>query len=204
MVKLRSIVLVSHFLCFSFAALAADVTGTWTTRVLSPPWWDLWSFNFNVDGDKLAGIISVRQHDIAITDGKIDGDTISFTVKVVHGRNSVEQKYRGTVSGDEIKFKREGQFRNEYQPRVWIPTLEFTAKRAYRRRVAPPQRLLQLTRRGESCTTLCRASCRTANASSITAGEHPRWRVSTPGLSMLNPRSNRGSGSWRVGLRPPT
>jgi hypothetical protein len=134
--RLRSIGLVSLLLCSSFAAWAADVTGTWTARVPSPPLWDAWTLNFNVDGDKLSGTISDRRGNLAITDGKISGDTLSFTVKAGYGRNSVEQKYMGAVSGGEIKFRREGQFRNPpnfstantHSPRTWSPAIEFTAR----------------------------------------------------------------------------
>jgi hypothetical protein len=79
------------------------------------------TFNFKADGDKLTGTVSGRQGDVAIADGKISGDSISFTVKMEYGGNSVEQKYTGAVSGDEIKFKREGG---------QGPAREFTAKRA--------------------------------------------------------------------------
>lgn len=115
-----SIAMFSLFLCFSFAVLAADVTGKWTAQVPSRQGATReQTFNFKVDGDKLTGTISGRQGDVAITDGKISGDTISFTVKMEYGGNSVEQKYTGIVSGDEIKFKREG---GQGQAR------EFTAK----------------------------------------------------------------------------
>ena len=106
---IRSTVTASLLLCFSFAALAADVTGKWTAQVPSRQGATrAQTFNFKVDGDKLTGTISGRQGDIAIADGKISGATITFTVKMEYGGNSVEQKYTGTVSGDEIKFKREG------------------------------------------------------------------------------------------------
>jgi hypothetical protein len=107
---IRSILTASVLLGISLAALAADVTGKWTAQVPSRQGGTRdQTFNFKVDGDKLTGTISGRQGaDIAITDGKISGDTISFTVKMEYGGNSVEQKYTGTVSGDEIKFKREG------------------------------------------------------------------------------------------------
>jgi hypothetical protein len=118
----RSIVTVVLLLCVSFGVLAADVTGKWTAQVPSRQGGTRdQSFNFKADGDKLTGTISGRQGDIAIADGKISGDTISFSVKMEYGGNSVEQKYTGAVSGDEIKFKREGG---------QGPAREFTAKRA--------------------------------------------------------------------------
>jgi hypothetical protein len=119
---IRSIVTVVLLLCVSLSLLAADVTGKWTAQVPSRQGGTReQTFNFKADGDKLTGTISGRQGDIAITDGKISGDTISFTVKMEYGGNSVEQKYTGTVSGDEIKFKREGG---------QGPAREFSAKRA--------------------------------------------------------------------------
>lgn len=117
----RSIVTVALLLGVSFGVLAADVTGKWTAQVPSRQGGTReQTFNLKTDGDKLTGTISGRQGDIAIMDGKISGDTISFSVKMEYGGNSVEQKYTGTVSADEIKFKREGG---------QGPAREFTAKR---------------------------------------------------------------------------
>src|ERR1041385_5434392 len=100
---MRSIVTGAVLLCVSFGLLAADVTGKWTAQVPSRQGGTReQTFDFKADGDKLTGSISGRQGDIAIMDGKITGDTISFTVKMQYGNNSVEQKYTGSVSGDEI------------------------------------------------------------------------------------------------------
>jgi hypothetical protein len=119
---IRSIVTATLLLCVSSGVFAADVTGKWTAQVPSRQGGTReQTFNFKADGDKLTGTVSGRQGDVAIADGKISGDTISFTVKMEYGGNSVEQKYTGAVSGDEIKFKREG---GQGAAR------EFTAKRA--------------------------------------------------------------------------
>ena len=61
--------------------------------------------------------------DTAITDGKVDGDTVTFSVTREMGGNTVKQNYTGKVAGDEIKFSvvREG---GQGQAR------EFTAKRS--------------------------------------------------------------------------
>lgn len=109
--------------CLSFVALAADVTGKWTAQVPSRQSGQTreQTFNFKAEGAKLTGTVSGRQGDVAISNGAISGDTITFTVKMEYGGNAVEQKYTGTVAGDEIKFKREGG---------QGPAREFTAKRA--------------------------------------------------------------------------
>ncbi len=79
------------------------------------------TFNFKVDGGKLTGTMSGRQGDIAISDGKVSGDTISFVISMDRGGETVKMNYSGTVSGDEMKLKREGGQR---------AATEFTAKRA--------------------------------------------------------------------------
>jgi opacity protein-like surface antigen len=104
------------------AVMAADVTGKWTAQV---PGRDgqtrEQTFNLKAEGDKLTGTVSGGQGgDTAIADGKISGDTISFTVTREMGGNTMKFVYTGSVAGDEIKFKREG---GPGQPR------EFTAKR---------------------------------------------------------------------------
>jgi hypothetical protein len=120
-VKLATIALC---LAFAGAAMAADVTGKWTAQVpgrggeLRET-----TFNFKVDGSTLTGTVSSQRGDSQITDGKVEGDNISFTVKRSFGGNEVTILYKGTVSGSEIKFKSEfqgGQGR----------TVEFVAKRA--------------------------------------------------------------------------
>ena len=107
----------------SAVVLAADVTGKWTAQV---PGRDGQTreqiFNFKVDGDKLTGTMSLPQgQETAIADGKVSGDTLTFTVTREMGGNTVKLTYTGTISGDEIKFKREGG---------QGPAREFTAKRA--------------------------------------------------------------------------
>ena len=93
-------------------ALAGDVTGKW---VAQQPGRDgatrEVTLNFKADGAKLTGDMTGAQGEpTAITDGKIKGDDISFTVKREFNGNSMVMSYKGKVSGDEIKFSmmREG------------------------------------------------------------------------------------------------
>ena len=105
------------------AVCASDVTGKWTAQV---PGRDgtlrETTFNFKVDGDKLTGTVSGRQNDNPISDGKVKGDEISFTVKMSFGGNDVVLNYKGKVAGEEIKFSRTREGADQAQ--------EFTAKRA--------------------------------------------------------------------------
>ena len=118
--KLR-LVLLSSLL--AIGAFAADVSGKWmaempgrggnTQKV---------TMDLKADGDKLTGSISNPMGETAISDGKVDGDTITFTVTREMQGNTIKMNYTGKVSGDEIKFtvQREG---GQGQAR------EFTAKR---------------------------------------------------------------------------
>lgn len=106
-------------LAFTLAAVAfaADITGKWSATIPGRKGDQTSTFTFKQDGDKLTGSISGGQADRPISDGKVSGDTVSFTIETQRGK----QNYTGTVAGGEIKFKREG---GQGQPR------EFVAKKA--------------------------------------------------------------------------
>ena len=85
------------------ALAATDVTGTWTGAMAGGDngGFQL-SFTFKQDGTTLTGTVKGPQGDpIAISNGKIDGDKISFTV-VIQGGMTIT--HDGTVNGDEIKL----------------------------------------------------------------------------------------------------
>jgi hypothetical protein len=115
--------------CFVFAALtlaqAAEVNGKWVAQVPGRGGQtNETTFNFKVEGEKLTGTVSGRQGDTPISDGKVSGDDISFTVTREFQGNTIKMVYKGKVAGDEIKFTRtiEGGQGN-------APAQEFTAKR---------------------------------------------------------------------------
>jgi len=117
------------FTIFAFAMVAlvcaADVSGKWTAEVQGRGGNTMTqTFTFKVDGDKLTGTFSGgRGGELQISDGKVKGDEISFTVVRQGQSGEVKINYKGKVSGDEIKFtsQREG---GQGQAQ------EFTAKRA--------------------------------------------------------------------------
>lgn len=63
----------------SVTALAADFNGKWTADVTTPRGTQTLTFDFHVDGATLTGKIASPRGDSDITEGKIDGDNISFT-----------------------------------------------------------------------------------------------------------------------------
>ena len=117
-----AVLVCSILLALTIGALAADVSGKWVAQVPGRNGQAReTTFTFKVDGDTLTGTVSGRQNDTAISEGKVSGDTVTFTVTMERGGNTVKQSYTGKVSGDEIKFKREGG---------QGAATEFTAKRA--------------------------------------------------------------------------
>lgn len=87
-------------------ALAADVTGKWSGTVTTPRGDQQITFNFKADGAALTGTVSTMRGDVDITDGKIDGDKISFVETLSFGDNQIKINFSGVVDGDTIKFTR--------------------------------------------------------------------------------------------------
>jgi hypothetical protein len=112
----------------TLAAFAADVNGKWTAQVPGRGGQTREAtFTFKADGGVLTGSVSSPRGEAEISDGKVDGDQISFTQTMNFQGNEMKFIYKGVVSGDEIKFTRTregGQGEGQTQ--------EFTAKRGRR------------------------------------------------------------------------
>jgi hypothetical protein len=107
------------------SAAAADITGTWVAEMAAPKMGPgggepgggpggggpggggpmKFTFEFKANGSTLAGTVQGpmgNKNDII--EGKIDGDNVSFAVKVDAMGNEMKINYKGTVSGDEMKL----------------------------------------------------------------------------------------------------
>jgi len=114
------------FVLGSAAALAADFSGKWTADVTTPRGTQTITFDFHVDGTTLTGKITTPRGDVDISNGKVDGDTITFDQVMNFNGNSFTLNYKGTADGaDAIKFTRTFGGGNSDRP-----PQEFTAKRA--------------------------------------------------------------------------
>ncbi len=106
---------------------AADVTGKWTAEMQGRGGNTMTvTMNLKADGDKLTGTISGRNGDTDISDGKVDGNNISFSVVREFNDNKITQHYKGKLDGDVIHFSMTmegGQMGS-------MPAREFDAKRA--------------------------------------------------------------------------
>ena len=93
---------------FAFAAAAADVTGKWTAETPGRDGQTMTNtFNLKADGSTLTGTVSSMRGEQEISDGKVDGDDISFNVVVKMQGNEMKMVYKGKIEGDQIKFSRE-------------------------------------------------------------------------------------------------
>jgi hypothetical protein len=108
-IRLLTVLCVAALLV-TFTAMAADVSGTWTGEQQGRNGPMTVTLNLKAEGNTLNGTISGRGGETAISDGKIDGDNVSFTVTREFNGNTMKMKYSGTVSGSEMKLKveREG------------------------------------------------------------------------------------------------
>ncbi len=129
-------------LVVAFVAMAADITGKWVAEQPGRnggPARQI-TFDLKADGATLTGTMTggmgggrrggggggggAAPQAREISDGKIDGNNISFTVKVEFNGNTMVTKYEGTLSGDELKLKVNREGRNG------PTTSELTAKRS--------------------------------------------------------------------------
>jgi autotransporter translocation and assembly factor TamB len=85
------------------AAWAGDITGTWRGSISGGGGDFSLTYSFKQDGDKFTGTVQGPQGDpLPLTDCKLDGDKISFAVKVDMGGNAATFTSKGTIKGDEI------------------------------------------------------------------------------------------------------
>lgn len=113
------------------AFAATDATGTWTAQVQGPNGDMTLTFRFKQDGDKLSGTVesSIGGDPFSITNGKVDGDKITFDTSF----NGMTINHTGTLSGDEIKLSAksdDGQ----------MPPMDLTLKRGESEKPAPEKK----------------------------------------------------------------
>jgi hypothetical protein len=96
--------LLTLFAMFALAASAADVAGTWKASMETPNGKMESTFVLKVDGAKLTGTVASQMGEAAITDGKVDGDSLAFAVKRDTPNGEFVINYKGKVSGDEMKL----------------------------------------------------------------------------------------------------
>ena len=89
------------------AAAAADVTGTWKASFETQIGQQNYTFEFTVKGTALTGRAKSDNGDVEITEGKVDGDTVTFVENFTFQDMPLRISYKGKMtSADEIAFTR--------------------------------------------------------------------------------------------------
>jgi|ERR1051326_1892217 hypothetical protein len=119
-------------LVVAIAAFAADVSGKWVYEQPGRGGGEpvKVTVTLKASGSQLTGDVSRPGRDgnmmsTPFSEGKVDGNNVSFKTTMQMGGNSMTSEYSGTVSGDELKLKvnRPGRDGN-------MMTQEFSAKRS--------------------------------------------------------------------------
>ncbi len=94
----------------SLSAFAADITGTWKAEFETQRGLQKYTFNLKQDGATLTGKANVERdgekREAEFKDGKVDGDTVTFTEPLKIQDREISIVFTGKVAGDEIKFTR--------------------------------------------------------------------------------------------------
>jgi hypothetical protein len=89
--------------CMTSLLWAADVTGKWAAQAENGP---SWTFNLKSDGAKVTGTMQGNDgKDRPISEGKLEGNDISFSVDSEYQGNPITLVFKGKVSGDEMQLR---------------------------------------------------------------------------------------------------
>ena len=89
----------------TLSAFAADVDGKWSGAISTPNGDFPVSYTLKADGAKLTGtLINGDGSSVPLTDGKVDGANITFTVTIDFGGMPLVFNYKGVVTAAEIKL----------------------------------------------------------------------------------------------------
>jgi len=103
--KQISVWLVALVALTALVAAAADIDGKWTAEVQGRNGTQTQTLTLKADGGKLTGNIGGgRGGPVDISEGTINGSAVAFKVVREFNGNKVEQNYKGTLSGDDLKL----------------------------------------------------------------------------------------------------
>src|SRR5438874_12020511 len=101
-------VALAAFPCLCFAA---DLTGTWKSEFDSQIGRQKYTCTLKQEGDKLTGKanseINGQKHESELSEGKVEGDKVSFVEMLNFNGNNIRITYKGTIATNEMKFTRE-------------------------------------------------------------------------------------------------
>ena len=96
---------------WSFAVLAAgapDISGTWTASFDTQVGKQEYTYTFVVKGSEVTGRTKSANGDTPITEGKVEGNKVSFVENLTYQGMPLRVVYTGTiVSAEQIDFTRD-------------------------------------------------------------------------------------------------
>ena len=98
--------------------VAADLSGTWKSEFDSQIGRQKYTYTLKQEGDKLTGKanseVNEQKRETELSEGKVEGDKVSFVEMLNFNGNDIRITYKGTVANNEMKFMREvGTFAKE-------------------------------------------------------------------------------------------
>ncbi len=124
----KKLLFVVAILCaLALAVFAADPSGKWTWEQQGRNGATTQTLTLKADGNKLTGSLDAgRGGPTDISNGTVNGNTITFDVKREFNGNTMSTSYKGTLDGDTLtlEFSRPGRGGAEPTP------MKVTAKRS--------------------------------------------------------------------------
>ena len=100
----RTVLAMALMLLSAAVSLAADLNGRWEGTINGGNGDMQLVFHFKVNGAVLTGSVETPNGSADISEGKVDGDKLSFKTHF----QDTEINHEGTISGDTIQLKVEG------------------------------------------------------------------------------------------------
>ena len=104
--RIRVLAFAAIVALLSLAALAADVNGTWTGTLHTREGGAFEvTLALKASGNNLTGTFGQgAQEDVEIENGKLNGDTVTFTITRHPGERTIKVNYTGKIEGDTMKL----------------------------------------------------------------------------------------------------
>jgi enterochelin esterase-like enzyme len=114
--KIRFLLFV--LLTVPWIGFAADLTGVWQSEFDSQVGRQKYTYTLKQEGDKLTGNanseVNDQKREAELSEGKIEGDKVSFVEMLNFNGNDIRITYHGTIADNEMKLMREvGTFAKE-------------------------------------------------------------------------------------------
>lgn len=102
----KKLLFVVTILCaLALAVFAADVTGKWTWEQQGRNGSTTQTLTLKMDGSNLTGSLDGGRGPTDISNGKVDGNNVSFTIVRSFNGNEMKTDYKGTLDGDTLKLE---------------------------------------------------------------------------------------------------